>query len=246
MIKLQRPPKPAELTLEKEQALTDEYLKDNTKTVWRRPYIVNSLLEMSHSKCCYCEALVSTGTSDMNIDHFHCKKYYPQEVVAWENLLPSCSRCNRKKSSHDTYKEPIIDPTKIDPKNHLHIKQYRFVCSKDDKLARTTIDVLDLNDDPDLATDRFVIGNTLICELEEVLKVLEDNDISLLTISKTINKFKRALNLALPTEKYSALVATLILEWENYTKIKEIITSLDRWDEELQELEHSMIQIALL
>ena len=41
---------------------------------------------------------------------------YPDEVVDWDNLLPSCKRCNTTKGTHDVVTEPIINPFDIDPK----------------------------------------------------------------------------------------------------------------------------------
>ena len=115
MIQIERTPKPLKLTDAVQQELTSEFKKDNSKAVWGKTYIRKALLDMSNSKCCYCECLVGKGTKEMHVDHFQPKSIYPDLVVQWENLLPSCSQCNKSKSDHDTVQEPIINPTKDNP-----------------------------------------------------------------------------------------------------------------------------------
>ncbi len=43
-------------------------------------------------------------------DHYFPRKYYPYLAVNLYNLIPSCGICNKFKSYHDTYKEPILYP----------------------------------------------------------------------------------------------------------------------------------------
>ena len=54
MIKIERTPSPKELTQEVVTTKTASYKADHS-IVWREPYILHGLLEMSHFKCCYCE-----------------------------------------------------------------------------------------------------------------------------------------------------------------------------------------------
>lgn len=72
------------------------------KVVWNKAYIKNALLEMSDNKCCYCECKIGKGEREMHVEHFKPKSIYPDLVVEWNNLLPSCPHCNKQKSSHDT------------------------------------------------------------------------------------------------------------------------------------------------
>src|SRR5690554_3867131 len=109
MIKLTRGAKPVELTLAIEKELTDEFKKTGA-SVWRKDYITNGLLAYSNNKCAYCECDITEESKYLEVEHFHHKDSYPDEVVQWENLLPSCKKCNATKSSHDTYVEPIINP----------------------------------------------------------------------------------------------------------------------------------------
>lgn len=43
-------------------------------------------------------------------DHYFPRKYYPYLAVNLYNLIPACGICNKFKSYHDTYKEPILYP----------------------------------------------------------------------------------------------------------------------------------------
>ena len=43
-------------------------------------------------RCGYCE-----DSAESDIDHFRPKTLYPDQVFVWENYLPSCAPCNRKK-----------------------------------------------------------------------------------------------------------------------------------------------------
>ena len=173
MIKIKRTSKPEALTEDVQIQLTNIFKKDKTKTVWNKKYIKDGLLKMSSNKCCYCEELIGDGCSEMHVEHYHDKDTYPEEVVAWENLLPSCAHCNKKKSKHDTYKEPIVDPTKDDPKKFFYMKSYRYFSydKNPDSLGKVSIAVLGINDTEEKVKLRFVIGNKLN---EEIDKLYED------------------------------------------------------------------------
>lgn len=43
-------------------------------------------------------------------DHYFPRKYYPYLAINLYNLIPACGICNKFKSYHDTYKEPILYP----------------------------------------------------------------------------------------------------------------------------------------
>ena len=96
MIKLERMEKPEELTEEKQKTLTEEFRKNRQKDVWNQTYIRENLLMESNYKCAYCECFVGKGYKEMNVDHFHYKEKYVEEVVKWEDLLPSCPHCRKR------------------------------------------------------------------------------------------------------------------------------------------------------
>jgi uncharacterized protein (TIGR02646 family) len=74
--------------------------------------VVESLREMFHGKCAYCESRYA-GTQPMDVEHWRPKgeiRDQDQEPIKpgyywlaadWENLLPSCIDCNRARTQFD-------------------------------------------------------------------------------------------------------------------------------------------------
>lgn len=250
MIKLTRPDKPSELTNELESNLIQEY-KKTEKAVWRKEFIVQSLLKMSHSKCCYCETKLETQARPMQVEHFHCKDKYPDEVVAWDNLLPSCSQCNSNKSTLDTYEEPILNPCVDDPREYLYLKNF-MIKSKDNNLSskgRLTIDQLELNNRERLINPRLDIADKMDYKLRDIhekaiaLKLREDG--KLYNKTKIVNTLRDILDMAQPDAEYSAFMATLILTDEDYIETKEILEQKGLWTKELELLHNEANKIKL-
>ena len=71
-----------------------------------------------HSKCAYCESLV-THVSYGDLEHMRPKKRYPQLAYDWQNLVFVCSRCNNKKRESYNEEVPPIDPVAEDPSTFL-------------------------------------------------------------------------------------------------------------------------------
>ena len=150
MIKLERGKIPDELTDEVCEELKRLYAEDNDKAVWNSPKIKKPLkeamLEMSHKKCSYCECKLAIESKDATIDHFLPKSKHPDKVVEWENLFPSCLRCNRKKNNRE---EIIVNPCKNEPREYLGIRnanRFRFKTIDSEGIGENTIDVIGLND----------------------------------------------------------------------------------------------------
>ena len=156
MIKLERCGKPKELTEALEDELTQTY-KETGKSVWDKSYIKKALLQFSHNKCCYCEAIIKEESKFMEVDHFYCKSLYPDKVVEWANLLPSCKKCNGQKRNHDVGEFPIINPTVDNPQDYLYFEDYRYKSKDKNTKGQKTINVLNLND-----IDRFVALNRIV------------------------------------------------------------------------------------
>ena len=87
---------------------------------------------MSNQKCAYCEGRLDLKSDYMEVEHFRDKKDYPNDVLIWENLLPSCKHCNGNKSSHDVVSEPIINPFVDVPREHIFLKSYLSLIPQDD------------------------------------------------------------------------------------------------------------------
>lgn len=238
MIKLDRGEAPKELTEEIKLKLTKEF-KQNGTNVWAKEFIKKALLEFSNEKCCYCETKLIEESKYMHVEHFHHKDEYKDEVVEWNNLLPSCERCNKCKSSHDTKKDPIINPTEDDPKDSLILRNYRFKAKND--LGQMTIDVLNLNDRKKAMLPRFYVGDAIVAKIEEQLEKIMDSyesyEINARKRSRMKSTMKGILREGLPDAEYSAVVATVLFEDEKYAELKEILKTLNIWDSEMDDME---------
>lgn len=245
MIQLQAQLKPSQLTAAVMRALTKEFIKTE-KSVWKKEYITKPLLAMSFGKCCFCETKVNEESKYMEVEHFHAKSIYPNEVIKWENLLPICKRCNGKKDNHDTKQEPIIHPVKNNPKEHLKLENYRLKGLTE--LGLKTIGVVNLNNRERLVTVRFKIGEDIIAKLETLLK-LTKNYIKQPSVSEKNDITETLTNLMLEGTKeyeYSATAATIILKDDNYQEIKQIFESNNLWNDEFKELEKHVEFCALI
>ncbi len=238
MIRLPATPKPTELTPDVAQELTALYKKDGT-AVWQKPYIKKALLEMSSNKCCYCECKLTETSNYLEIEHFHPKSDYPDEVIVWDNLLPVCKRCNVNKANHDTKKEPIVHPVKDHPKLHLILRAYRFY--NQTELGQMTIEVIGLNNRERLVKKRFEIGVELIEQLENLLELTTEydngNSSSTRRRNRIIETLKNLMREGTRQYEFSATAATVILHEESYAKIKQLFIKNQLWDDELIDLE---------
>lgn len=246
MIKLDRTSKPVELTTAVQVGLTDEF-KLTGKSVWNVDYIKKGLLGFSNDKCCYCEANINEESKYLEVEHFHHKDVYEDEVMEWNNLLPSCKKCNGTKNNHDTKLEPIIDPSKIDPKNHLKYWRYRIKGSDD--FGKLTVSVLKLNDQDRLVKKRFEIGNAIQEKLEQFNELTDDYISGVQTSTRRknriVNGIKDLMKEGLPTAIYSATSATVILTDTEFETLKSKLSLLELWDAELYQLEIELNKTAL-
>lgn len=244
MIQITRTAKPDELTDELQRELTAEFKANTKKKVWDKPFIRETLLAMSDSKCCYCECRVGTGTSDMHVEHYWPKMRYKDHVVDWNNLLPSCAHCNRSKSEHDTQQEPIIHPVNDRPQDYFYLKDYRYRCKNKqlDGLARLTLDVLDLNDTQDKVMERFKLGEELSEKIKELYENVIEHADCLQTDTRRRNRIikgcRDVLRLGLKTAEYSAFMSTIIHGDEEYAEIKRILKDKNVWTDELEFLDN--------
>lgn len=250
MIKLIRLDKPSELTPEVEKQLIKEF-KETGKSVWRKDYIVIPLSKMSHNKCCYCETMLGEQARPMQVEHYHCKDLYPDEVVKWENLLPCCSQCNSNKSTLDTYSTPIIDPSVDNPKDYLYLKCY-MIKSKDNTIGskgRLTVDQLELNHRERLVNPRIEVADKMHYKLtdihEKAVALNSREDGKLYNKSRIINTLVDILKMAQPNAEYSAFIATIILTDEDYLETKDILKSRNLWTDELESLHNCAAEIKL-
>lgn len=236
MIKLQRGGKPKYLTKDKEKQLTQEYKDDNTKAVWKSKQIGNALLKSSAYKCAYCECQLQRQDSYMQVEHFKDKDTYPDDVVKWDNLLPSCSRCNRKKWTLDVITSPIVNPYIDDPR--IHLKQQAFRLYPKDLKGETTITKLFLNDDDRVVYPRFLAANEINKQLSELINDTGDFD-------RKKNGVTRVLQSCQADKPYSAFISHALHSNQDYLHLKEVLITNGLWDTDLVELHEKSLILAL-
>lgn len=240
MIKIDRTPAPPELTADVVDAKTKAFKANHDLAVWKEPYIIKGLLEMSHSKCCYCECRLDEESKYMEVEHFHHKDTYEDEVVFWDNLLPSCKKCNDHKGDHDTVNEPIVDPSKQDPKDHLVFYCYQLRGKTD--VGEMTENVLNLNDSKHHVLPRFRICNTLTSTLSDLFDTASSLTAATPKGNKTRfrNRLIRFLQQCQPEEPYTAVKATTVSNDKKYNDIISLLKPLGMWEEPLVSLDATM------
>lgn len=240
MIKIERTPAPVELTAEVIAAKTAAFKANHGLAVWREPYIIRGLLEMSHNKCCYCECILDEESKYMEVEHFHHKDKYEDEVVVWDNLLPSCKKCNVHKGDHDTKVDPMINPTKQNPKDHLALYCYQLRGKTD--IGELTETLLNLNDTKHHVLPRFKICNmitSILADLYEDAIMLSSGTPKAIQ-TRFRNRLIRVLELCQPDEPYTAVKATIVTNDKKYKEIIKKLTALGLWVEPLIALDATM------
>lgn len=248
MIKIQRLPAPIELTDEVVRTKTALFKADPQKNhVWKEPYIEKQLMRMSHEKCCYCECKLGEESKYMEVEHFHDKDDYPDEVVVWENLLPSCKTCNGNKSNHDTIADPIVNPSIDDPKVYLGFRDFRYKGKDPGLIGKETIEALHLNDSEKRCLPRYRVCSELLQKVEDLLDDVINIQPSSTTREK--NKMKRKVSELLEAcqgdKEYTAIKATTMTNSPDYNSLKNEMTSRGLWTPALDALHDSMSGFAL-
>ncbi|MFV5365419.1 HNH endonuclease [Acinetobacter oleivorans] len=239
MIKLHKKPKPSYLTAIKIKELTDRFKANNKDTVWKHSSIHSKLLESSSSKCAFCESPLQISATYMEIEHFKLKDKYPDEVVEWENLLPSCKRCNTSKGNHDVVSEPIINPFETDPKDHLSYAACRFYFKTE--LGEVTRDVLNLNDER-LMRPRFEVWNFIVDSIEDIhSQIINKTNLS----RHDRNKLVKLLTFCQSDQAFSAFASTALHNSPEYAEVKQILKREGLWDEDLETLHQKSIKLVI-
>ena len=244
MIKLTLIDRPVKLTDEVCQQLTDKYKADKS-SVWNKDYIKEALLKMTKNKCAYSEAPLNENGTYMEIDHFRCKEKYPKKVVEWGNLLPACKTCNTTKGEWDVEKDgDIVNPLVDNPQDYLFVKAFRYYAKNDNKKGEDTITVLNLNNTDQFTKPRSAIYFRIIDTLRDNVEKLCFDD-TLQKQKNTLNRIKQCLKEAFPQYPYSAVLATSVLESEEYASMKKMLQGKSLWDNQFDDLENTLKSIAL-
>lgn len=239
MIKLQRGVKPSYLSNDKVNELTNRFKANKQDTVWKHKDIHSTLLQSSSSKCAFCESQLQVSASYMEIEHFKLKDVYPDEVVEWENLLPSCKRCNTSKLIHDVVIEPIINPYDVDPKAHLSQSACRVYAKT--PLGHSTKEVLNLNDTL-ILRPRFEVWNYVTDKIEEIHRdFLEKSKFT----RHDRNKLSRLLVSCQSDHAFSAFASTALHETNEYFEVVKILRENNQWDEQMEILHVNSLKLVL-
>ena len=240
MIKIQRISAPAELTPQVVAEKTTQFRENPNKAVWKEEYIESRLMQMSHGKCCYCECLLGKESNYMEVEHFHNKKDYPDEVVVWNNLLPSCRACNVRKGTHDTIASPIVNPTIDEPRDHLGFRDYRYK-SKTDK-GKETVTSLHLNDSERRCLPRFRVCTELNAKVESFLEDIQNISVASRTQEKNRmkNSVRELLEACQCDREYTAIKATTMIHNQDYAILISEMQSRGLWTQDLIQLDEQM------
>lgn len=247
MVKLDRISRPQELTDEVIRIKTEQFRNNSKALVWNERYIKDRLLSMSYGKCCYCECDLTIESNYMEVEHFRDKHTHPDLVVDWDNLLPSCKKCNSSKSSHDVDAEPIINPCIDVPQQHMRL--YHGVYFQGiDAMGLATIDVLNLNDTNRHLNPRAALGYEIYGKMKNFCNksrdLLNNDSRSGQAVSRLRNEVTRLFQGAQIDKEYSAIAATWILNDPDYANLKDNLKALSVWTDELDGLEVRLSLIA--
>lgn len=240
MIKLTLPPKPSELTAEKQAELTARFKANPEAEVWKQPWIKEPLMVMTNDKCAYSEVKLGEEGKYAQIEHIHPKSIYKDEVVEWGNLIPSCNVCNTKKRALDTKKRPIVNPLVDNPKDYFYISNGRlYAKNRKNKKATDTLMYCDLNNHDQFRKKRLSIENSLKEKIGVILRsYTTDKDYWSKWLLCLMRKCGRAA-------AYSATKATLFLTNSDYACLKQLLIDDGRWNDDFVKAEAELEFCAL-
>lgn len=235
MIKLNRAARPSYLTEQMTNDLTLTF-KTTGQSVWNDERLKAPLRLSSHGKCAYCECSIVEESKYMEVEHFKDKHSYPDDVVQWDNLLPSCKRCNGTKGIHDVIDTPIINPYLDHPRDHIYYRDYR-IKGKTEK-GIDTVEAIGLNNYERIAIKRFEIGYAILDSISHCQDKIKEYETTKKT--RTLNKISRfmegILNECQPSAIYAATTATIALNSEIFFEVVESMKSINAWSAECEEL----------
>lgn len=238
MIKLERANKPSYLTDAKVEELTEDFKKTG-KSVWNKDQIKTPLSESTSHKCAYCETDLNSPSIYMEVEHFLPKSKHEDLVVIWDNLLPSCKRCNGTKNDDDILANPIINPFDKDPKDDFYFDH--FCIFGKTPLGENTESTLNLNDEV-LFLKRCKIAGTVKNDLIQMWRKFS----KLPQLDGHKRRRLRAILLASqPDRPYSAFVATIIHNTNEYSLLKQRFINETKWTDELTQLHDTSFNLAL-
>lgn len=122
--------------------------------MYKAASVKTPLVDLFHGKCAYCESFYSS-TQPMDVEHYRPKGAvdgddehpgYYWLAATWENLLPSCIDCNRKRGQFDVLED---DNRQLGKKDRFPVRGVRARQLGDDLDAEEALLVDPTVDDPD-------------------------------------------------------------------------------------------------
>lgn len=241
MIRLKRVNRPKKLTPAKQAELTRLFVATGER-VWNHSGIPSALKKMGRGKCGYCECKVGVESNYLEVEHFRYKDKYQKLVVAWNNLLPSCKRCNGKKGNLDVEVTPLIFPRTEWPHAHLELEVYFLkdgsCCSilmakGDSEKGRNSVTEIGLNDDRVTEARNPKIGalEREIRELALAAKRIADGSINDQESASFSEKLRAVLSYCLPRSQYGGSLCSFLLAYPPFQGIKEIAVASGIWED---------------
>jgi len=177
----------------------------------------------------------------VEVEHFLDKDRHPDNVVSWENILPSCKRCNGAKGTHDTTADPILNPYVNNPRDHLQLRLYRLRGVS--HLGETTLGVLNLNDPERMVKVRFEVGEAIQEAVLTALVKLDRFRSSPTARNKNslTTQVRGLLRECQEDAAYAATCATVLHNDPDYERLKREMDGLGLWYEELEELHQASL-----
>lgn len=246
MIRLTRTDPPAEMTAEWIAEQTAKFIANTELRVWSVDFLKKALLDMSRYKCAYSEIRLQQEGKIMEVEHFLPKSSYPNQVLDWDNLLPSSRHCNNAKRERDPAKLPIVNPIDDEPKEHFYMLDYTLFGRT--QKGKNSVIILKLNDDDQLITPRREVGIAVRAELYKQYENINRLTADGLTPDEELRitaSLENLLKQGLPREPYSATVSTTILDDPHYKLIKAFLRTNVIWSDDLQALEDELTHLRL-
>lgn len=182
------------------------------------------------NKCTFCECKPAES-GNIEVEHFAPKSIYPDLTFDWDNFLPSCRKCNEAKTDFDTIKEPIVNPSKIDPEDlftYDHIRICAISGCSQEQAAKNTIDVCNLNSTRlyNVRADLIKALTEYADELKERLDWIAEADTSRkqkARITKLRNSLEKVNQLLEDSSAYAGYCRWFMSQCGEYIQAKRVI-----------------------
>ena len=203
--------------------------KSKLTKFYRHDDIKEELFKTSFEKCAFCECKPAEG-GNIEVEHFKPKSIHPDFTFEWENLLPSCRKCNGSKLDHDTAIAPIVNPYEMDPKEIFEYSDIRILAKSgaSKSIGDNSIEVCGLNSVRLMKPRSEILVNLYFFQdtLQEAMADYHDADTGakkrnrVRSINEAIEKIEQLTD---PREKYSGFCSNFLENCEIYNKAKALI-----------------------